>query len=98
HGDTHSFPTRRSSDLRISSSPTAPCAPFWIWDNSPVSSAPSVEAISPASPIGWGLGWRSKGECLGGFVVTGDDLGGQVGDLPGEDRKSTRLNSSHVAI
>src|SRR5207253_11220837 len=69
--DLHSFPTRRSSDLR----------------GPPPSRAGTrtARSRSPRDPP------RSRGR---GFR----DRGGSRGDRDLADRKSTRLNSSHVAI
>src|SRR5690606_40242540 len=72
--DLHSFPTRRSSDLR-----RAPV--FQIADG--VEDAPADLAIGRACAIG-------------AMLLKGAD--GYAEEARGLDRKSTRLNSSHVKI
>src|SRR5689334_24929178 len=88
HRDLHSFPTRRSSDLA------------------------RMRAYCPYSPMvgtGWLEGWRltfAGEDVLGweGAVTTivespGDRVFVALYDIhPQEDRKSTRLNSSHSSI
>src|SRR5207253_4118820 len=92
-----SFPTRRSSDLRSRSnaSYTTPIPP------APRQRRTSKRAVPP----------KPKPRSVGGGVSGGADiraatfyrLGSEFGILtpwspPTADRKSTRLNSSHVAI
>src|SRR5438067_10266332 len=62
HRDLHSFPTRRSSDLRRRRSSTPPSAPA--------------------------RGWRDRFRCRPR----------RTSGRQRKDRKSTRLNSSHVSI
>src|SRR5207253_10838677 len=87
----HSFPTRRSSDLRISDQD-------------------QVDVSANPPPVGHDLRHAAKQLEREGFLLhvhpidrgrdrCGDqpeDIGART-NLP-EDRKSTRLNSSHVAI
>src|SRR5690606_40734573 len=87
HDQLHSLPTRRSSDLRKRSSTrraTAKRPP-----------PPSVRSRTPApsrSPRTSPSSKSAAATCSGNF-----ELGEVRGDLDG-DRKSTRLNSSHVKI
>src|SRR5690606_41424050 len=88
HRDPHSFPTRRSSDLARAQAPAG--------DGSRV----AVEAFSRGDAIdrdwmGWGaLRVLSRQDWAPG--ATRDD--GRVANMERLDRKSTRLNSSHVKI
>src|SRR5690606_41786820 len=72
----HSFPTRRSSDLR---------------------DLAGDRGAGRLAGTGDRDGDRGDAQALGerGEVAAG---GGRIGDLDAEDRKSTRLNSSHVKI
>src|SRR5690606_41422479 len=79
HLDLHSFPTRRSSDLR-----------------------PEAPAVQPrragAGPHGAGGQGRAVDGAEAGADRAGSCGGGRVRRARRSDRKSTRLNSSHVKI
>src|SRR5690606_41603047 len=79
-----SFPTRRSSDLR-------PLRAFFIdeWHASPGTAIPGARRI--------GHGTNNKGQAQGEPVMSASTTQAVA---PGDtrDRKSTRLNSSHVKI
>src|SRR5205814_6121002 len=98
HRAVHSFPTRRSSDL---SSKFAPAPAEWR----------SKKQLSAAAAplIGKIVSCRCNvvGDAVGSSVKDNDGMGsGGDGDGEvegkecawGEDRKSTRLNSSHLGI
>src|SRR5207253_4107578 len=83
HRDLHSFPTRRSSDLLASINPK-----------------PLIDALSPGKGTmkNRGLGRKAFSKAIGKLGRKAD-LGHQdERGSAGGDRKSTRLNSSHVAI
>src|SRR5207249_12178535 len=87
--DLHSFPTRRSSDL----SPAVPTAPI------PLKTVKGDIVLAAMSPDGRSLLYITWQYDLNPTVVTAWLLplnAGDTGEL--EDRKSTRLNSSHVSI
>src|SRR5205807_10275177 len=81
--DLHSFPTRRSSDLR---------GHHWIW---PRCTWWSVGQVSPPPVLG-----DTIGRCLTSVKEEDwlDTLDNSFQRKPGADRKSTRLNSSHLVI
>src|SRR5690625_6658350 len=89
----HSLPTRRSSDLRIDpldtgaadSSIPHPTSPDGQYEEVPFKSAPSL--------LPW---WVTDG--ASGFPPTGPGNRTIPSAAAPRDRKSTRLNSSHVAI
>src|SRR5690606_41138894 len=84
HRDLHSFPTRRSSDL--ASAPTAPTKTPKTPEPAKKAEKPTVEPAEKPKP-------RPKVD----FEITKpDDI--RVDDNGQIDRKSTRLNSSHVKI
>src|SRR5690606_41328839 len=97
HGCLHSVPTRRSSDLALDE-------PFVVVGLGPGrdSLAEVVDGVVRFGPEA--LLFEGADEPFGaavGFWLTNE--GGVVsdtepGDRPQEDRKSTRLNSSHVKI
>src|SRR5690606_40402271 len=83
HRRLHSFPTRRSSDLRAKASRTAPLirprsGTAYPWLRAHCRTSAVLEAVGPLLC-----------ECAGLANMTGTE---------GKDRKSTRLNSSHVKI
>src|SRR5205807_4692372 len=83
HRDLHSFPTRRSSDLRT--------GPQVFWGLVVVGQhGLELDLLLLAGVDEQDLGADVVGEQLDHLV--GERLGG------GEDRKSTRLNSSHLVI
>src|SRR5207249_11263832 len=83
HPSLHSFPTRRSSDLVLSLAATA--------------EIPSVVVIAGTGSAVLGRTSPLKVARAGGFgPVIGDT--GSANDIGRTDRKSTRLNSSHVSI
>src|SRR5690606_40684505 len=96
HPDLHSFPTRRSSDL-----PVTMCAISGIdtalWD---------IKAKAAGMPLYQLLGGASRDRILCYTHAQGTDIaecidavGKRVDEgYKAEDRKSTRLNSSHVKI
>src|SRR5690606_40244351 len=90
HGYLHSFPTRRSSDLAENQS-SSPYRPDQKCRRHARSSAPEVVACAP---------WPSAQELhLGAAVhspVTAREI--EAARRADRDRKSTRLNSSHVKI
>src|SRR5690606_40795998 len=97
HRAPPSFPTRRSSDLEASGAELDPPVPAGDHHHSLVQSLP-IDGRQDRPPRGAG----------GLAVVTGAVqppdppgpavVGGVGGRDPREDRKSTRLNSSHVKI
>src|SRR5205807_9613444 len=86
----HSFPTRRSSDLRVSGVPVPPARGA----REPDPGIPRLRRDAPALGDARLLP-RLRADAGGGPQV-GDAAGG--GDPPARDRKSTRLNSSHLVI
>src|SRR5690606_40945207 len=93
HGVQHSFPTRRSSDLYSEIIEADILSPdeFYLAQNYP-------NPFNPATTISFEVGHPT-------FVTLKvyDMLGNEVATLvdeykPAGDRKSTRLNSSHVKI
>src|SRR5690606_39731417 len=91
----HSFPTRRSSDLLSARLPGAAAAklPRPQPDGAHRTVARSAPASLPARDAGRG---RTTHRPFHGPERRAD--GQTVADLPPGDRKSTRLNSSHVKI
>src|SRR5438270_461173 len=89
--DLHSFPTRRSSDLKVLSSPRRIRA---AWAASSRRSARWPRPASTAPPPRGGSG--EGGQHLLGGVGHAEGVG--VDRAGGRDRKSTRLNSSHSQI
>src|SRR5690606_41307351 len=91
HRYLHSFPTRRSSDLAASHRSSAlPHPSEWAvcWCRSPKRTPPSPGGRPGAGhAAGDGDGPGTDGGAVSGAAASGD-----------EDRKSTRLNSSHVKI
>src|SRR5207253_6482749 len=94
----HSFPTRRSSDLIQKVIPTRPReeakpAKMYVARSFDV----NQPGIGPEKIVGGVLG----GSLMQGRMKVGEEIeispGRQVA-LGNKDRKSTRLNSSHVAI
>src|SRR5204863_1904719 len=87
------FPTRRSSDLvELVARGGAPPGLLGEGGGEAAGAGGRVPAVGARGPVGEPLGRGQVGAGqLGG--------GGQLVDLArGEDRKSTRLNSSHVEI
>src|SRR5699024_12109621 len=92
--DLLSFPTRRSSDLLRRGPEVGPEA----------RGDAQAQSVSRGEPVGCGQqreidgDWPARGERLGVFMA---QMVGEVEqsdrDQPG-DRKSTRLNSSHVSM
>src|SRR5207248_11747852 len=82
HRALHSFPTRRSSDLRVHHREVEAVA---LADARPVRDARAAERIRADT--------HARG--ADGLHV---DHRGQVVDVRAQDRKSTRLNSSHRTI
>src|SRR5207253_10987594 len=82
HLDLHSFPTRRSSDLSHSSA-SIPSAGRWLPNVTAAPTYPEQCVMLPTMPGGHNGSRRGPEGIATGAVV---------------DRKSTRLNSSHVAI
>src|SRR5690606_41411157 len=80
---THSFPTRRSSDLAQADSAPAPAT---------ASAAEQVVAVSELSSI------PAPTVPAKAWLTLDVNSGQIVGANNPEDRKSTRLNSSHVKI
>src|SRR5690606_41858373 len=88
HRDFASFPTRRSSDLSIT------VAKVWSANttNSTSSPDPAIGPSTGSHPLSrarWRNSWNS------GFAATRN---GATAKPLFQDRKSTRLNSSHVKI
>src|SRR5690606_41792902 len=83
--ELHSFPTRRSSDLGLRTPPSRRAAP-------------------PASTTAAYVSGATATMLRAGRVTTSSLASGTVSGVPGindiadRDRKSTRLNSSHVKI
>src|SRR5438034_349329 len=98
HSDLHSFPTRRSSDLR--STTRAPqrgdcmkirlivAGAFALYLSALVVAAPSSSPVADAAR-------RGDRDAVRTLLKQGADVSGAHGD---GDRKSTRLNSSHTVI
>src|SRR5690606_41942051 len=94
--DLHSFPTRRSSDLLpIAAQPVLAVGS----DASGATAfAPSVAACRRREIDGrWILG-NARGSTVRIGLLASGIVGRAVRDELGIDRKSTRLNSSHVKI
>src|SRR5205807_8729046 len=89
--DLHSFPTRRSSDL------SGRLGPFLA-----VNCAALPETLAEAELFGYRRGaFTGADRASPGFFRSADRgtlLLDEVSDLPLGDRKSTRLNSSHLVI
>src|SRR5690606_39817235 len=88
----HSFPTRRSSDLEaVAALSTSP-------GDAPSCTYVSAVTRGPVITVGWIGDSRVYWLSADGAVDPGED--GRPGDsaAEGPDRKSTRLNSSHVKI
>src|SRR5207302_10755998 len=92
--DPHSFPTRRSSDLRTAGGPGLPGellpVPDHVLDRQPAHDGPQMTGEDVVHTL------RHQ-------LLLVQEAAGRVGDrhevvahLEDEDRKSTRLNSSHV--
>src|SRR5690554_7785442 len=86
HRDLHSFPTRRSSDLAGSGLVVVSRLGVRMQDGG------DADIADAAAGIHSRVGFDMRPGLLGGEVVT------CAVDLDGGDRKSTRLNSSHVRI
>src|SRR5699024_12866957 len=84
HRDLHSFPTRRSSDLSFSS-PTS-CSAVWRRPR---------RRVSHLQTVNWNKHIIRRMDAIARSIIHFADLG-DSGDR--RDRKSTRLNSSHVSI
>src|SRR5690606_41286742 len=80
----HSFPTRRSSDLLVSADHEIPFANFT--DIDPLYQDAKIAYTYTADPVA----------VPGGIKVNVSNLALRIDD--NSDRKSTRLNSSHVKI
>src|SRR5207249_8768296 len=88
----HSFPTRRSSDLLIH--PSSARQRQGNSDRFVFASRADLACLWRGKERSWDCGGRPRrGEGLGDCRVDGNREA-----APGEDRKSTRLNSSHVSI
>src|SRR5699024_12406661 len=94
HRHPSSFPTRRSSDLvnRRDTIKTIHAVGDAI-GTEPVPRAEAREVIAGMSDLpGFDISaFRTE-------TVTGDEVKAELADALGIDRKSTRLNSSHVSI
>src|SRR5947207_910591 len=98
HSDLHSFPTRRSSDLEFGR--------VLMRHHRHVGDADGVVAVADLGLIGikipmeWHqiLRWEIVGDARTDQRTA--DVAFEVGlkPIPGKDRKSTRLNSSHTVI
>src|SRR5690606_41468252 len=94
HRALPSFPTRRSSDLDS-----------WYWD-SPIDPNYQYETFVSEELVKWIDKNYNTIASREGRAITGLSMGGHGGlylgfrnlDVFGADRKSTRLNSSHVEI
>src|SRR5690606_41855152 len=84
--DLHSFPTRRSSDLKENLSFGLLYRKQWV----DIEDAPTTATFSGSSPVGKNVGL--------GLSVINDEIGPVKETNVYADRKSTRLNSSHVKI
>src|SRR5439155_11299073 len=84
----HSFPTRRSSDLPVDM--LNPLTPFWNPNPIVVNITALRNFDSAVSPYTWWSQQWANTQALGG--------GPPGAVMLTTDRKSTRLNSSHVAI
>src|SRR5699024_12723729 len=87
-----SFPTRRSSDL-------LPVAPTWsTFMPFRLDFDSSISAPRNSTPVGSAMSsFRRLALCI--FALAGSDGSStSTGSMEKPDRKSTRLNSSHVSI
>src|SRR5207244_11076185 len=96
HRPLHSFPTRRSSDLKMT--------PSWVGTD-PKNDIPVPDNVRryylPSSTHGGGNGTMTQSPSLTGASCPGNNWGTGVlraNPVPVRDRKSTRLNSSHQII
>src|SRR5699024_12497228 len=83
HSDLHSFPTRRSSDLG---------SPGLVGSN------PTLSADAAKTALDQAKSWSRAVRVSSGEVRLGPAQGGLFRPGGQIDRKSTRLNSSHVSI
>src|SRR5699024_11908647 len=86
-GRLHSFPTRRSSDLREKT-------PSELSEQFPV----LKELLDSFGIAHYELDQYEADDIIGTLSKKGNDADWDVTVISGEDRKSTRLNSSHVSI
>src|SRR5205814_8824140 len=90
----HSFPTRRSSDLRAYYAATIPTKTL----SDKLSASGTFALTATAGSSGAFFGWFNSDlpgegrQCTLGFHFAGQGAGTRL------DRKSTRLNSSHLGI
>src|SRR5690606_40516125 len=95
HRDLHSFPTRRSSDLLFNIATNE-------WDEELLSILGVPRALLPqVKDCADDFGTTDKkllGEAIPILGVAGDQQAATIGQACFKDRKSTRLNSSHVKI
>src|SRR5690606_41880381 len=94
----HSFPTRRSSDLGAHYDPIELLRPAWPLH----AELDQLAARAPRRGIGAGEGrviafGSHAGKLPGALSPSAEHAGGPLRLVP-LDRKSTRLNSSHVKI
>src|SRR5207253_9159969 len=88
----HSFPTRRSSDLAEELEVTGPVT-LELWASSSALDTDFTSKLVDVDPDG-----RAMNVCDGVIRARYRNPGAPRLLAPGVDRKSTRLNSSHVAI
>src|SRR5699024_12211285 len=92
HLSLHAFPTRRSSDLAAASAAAGSCGALLF--GSTLIYPLYFQVLHGDSTIITGL----RVLCLGGGTAAVLPIAGRLTDRYGGDRKSTRLNSSHVSI
>src|SRR5690606_39569021 len=96
HAKLHSFPTRRSSDLAFRDGGAAEAEPAGRGRGCTMPSGSRTRPTEPSSRPPW-LPPVVSGRPEATSAAAGRAVcEGNMGDLP--DRKSTRLNSSHVKI
>src|SRR5699024_11940864 len=96
HRDPHSFPTRRSSDLLVGTSPNV----LIVQPDLSVENVEEFIALAKANPGGMNYGSVGPGSSSHlGMAMLEHEAGIALEQIPYTgDRKSTRLNSSHVSI
>src|SRR5207248_11539548 len=93
HSHLHSFPTRRSSDLRFGIRHEPPYI-VGAGSHSTSKLLRTLSMVAASKPTSWLSTCAHILLHLAGF----GDLSGWSGLFPSRDRKSTRLNSSHRTI
>src|SRR5207249_12311468 len=95
HPDPHSFPTRRSSDLGSVPGVAADATPNEV--SQAIVRAPDEQISALGRRMLRGVVGRAFSHAAGRPALTGV-VAGAISSVVALDRKSTRLNSSHVSI